>query len=163
MKKRESPARVFPFLVHQTEVMSLFDALQFRPPAFGACRRGWFIIRQFFRRYGFPVISERQGRITDIEGHPGTILARIDRRNLADRHRQLTGDTTETCMKLDQFIAHLQFVGCIRAEIQDDLTIADKFTGHLRASINLDCDVRRETVIAAPLPDGTQQVRLGRW
>jgi len=163
MKKGEIPLRNFPFLVHRPQAVSLFDALQPRTPSFWA--RGF---RRRLLRVSFGYASINEFAIcpifftVDFKRHSGTIFPRIDRGNAAHRNRQLSGDTAETRLKLDKIVPDQQLVGSSRAKIENDLAIPDKLAGHASPLININRDVRSKAVVAAPLPDGTQQVGLGR-
>ena len=97
----------------------------------------------------------------DFESHAGAVLARIDGRHLVDRHRQFAGDTAEAGLKFDQFVADLQLVGRVRPDVEDDLAVADELARHARPLIDLNGNVGREAVVAAPFVDGADQIGFG--
>lgn len=163
MKKGETPLWNIPFLVHQVRPASLFDALQPGTPCFWAW---WLWWRLLWLHNGFAGIDEFGiglifGTI-DLKGHSGTIFPGVNGRNTRDRHRQIAGNTAKTGLKIDEIVADQQFLGRIRAQIEYDLAVANKFTGYAGALIDFDRNVRGEAVVTAPLPNSTEQVGLGR-
>ena len=161
MKNGEIPIWNLPVLVHEMQPPSLFDALQLRPPSFWAWRLGWRVVGGIEGLRLDGITLARAGVTADLEGHAGAVFSRINGRNLLDRHRELAGYTAEARLEIDEIITDLQLVAGFRADIEDDLAIADEFARDSRARVDLDCDVGREAIVAAPFPDGAQQVRFG--
>lgn len=163
MTKGEIPLWNFPFLVRQPQPASLFDALQPGTPCFWAWRLG----RRLFGlhsssagidEFGCPFIL---GAI-NFKSHSSTVFTCVNCGNTLDRNRQVAGDTTKTGLEIDEVVSNQQFFGRIRPQIEHDLAVANKLARYAGAFIDLDRNMRCETVVAAPLPDGAEQVGLGR-
>src|SRR5690242_8558733 len=89
------------------------------------------------------------------------VLLREDTGHCADRHRNLPRRAVEACRELDQVIADLEVARSVGTDIEDDLAVAHVFHRHARGAVHYDRDVRRQTVVHAPFPDGADQVRCG--
>ena len=163
MKKEEIHRWNFPFLVHRPKQSSLFDALQPRTPSFWA----WWLRRWLLRfAYGLPGINKFRlaliFRPIDFKRHSGTVFPSVYRRNSRDRHRQIACNTAKTCLEIDKFVTDEQTLCGIRSQIEHDLTVANKLARHAGSLINVNRNVGSEAVVTAPLPDGTEQIGLGR-
>lgn len=163
MTKGEIHLWNFPFLVRQPQPASLFDALQPGTPCFWAWRLGR---RLFGLHCSFAGIDEFSSpfilRTVNLKSHSGSIFACVNCGNTLDRHRQVAGNTTKTGLEIDKIVSNQQFFGRIRPQIKHNLAIANKLARYAGTFIDLDRYVRSETVVTAPLPDGAEQVGLGR-
>jgi hypothetical protein len=163
MKKGEIPSWNFPFLVRQLHAVSLFDALQPGTPSFWA---RWLRWRLVGKRFNFAGVGEFRICLVfctvDLECHTGAIFPRINRGNTFDGYRQFSGHAAETGLKFNEVVPDQQFVGSTGAKIKNDLAISDELARHASSFININRNVGSEAVVAAPLPDGAQQIGLGR-
>ena len=98
-----------------------------------------------------------------LERHALPVLARIQGDHVRNGNHQRMRDTTKTGLKSDEIIRHLHLTGRIRRQVQHDLAIACVTRRNAGVLIHQGREVRRESLIDTPFPDGAQQVRLGRY
>ena len=92
------------------------------------------------------VFAARLGTIGNLclECHALAILARVDRNHVGNRNRQRLRHPAETRLKADQVVRHVELVGCIGRQVEDDLAIARVTRWHARVRIHDSGEIGRE-------------------
>ena len=157
------------------------DALERRAPAGRGLGRGLRAGRLGLRRRHVRVVCEREtrpargrwglprigtrGSASSIgrhrEGHALPVFTRINRDDVVDGHHDLARTAAETRLELDGFVAELQGTGGLEPDVQHDLVVLHVFHRHLHLGIDEYRQVRRESVVGAPVVQRTNEVRPG--
>ncbi len=93
------------------------------------------------------------------KSHALSIFSRINGHDPAHGHHDVSGHATKTGFELDEPIVQLQATGGIKADVQNNFTVAHIFARHLHAVIDRHGHIRRETVVRAPFVQSPNQVR----
>src|SRR5688572_21607829 len=94
-----------------------------------------------------------------LEQHALPRLARVDAENRRDRDAHVLGDAAEARGELDPFVAQLEALGRLPADVQRDAAVAHEGTRHLgRGAAGVDNEVRRLVVRGHPLVHRAHQV-----
>jgi Flp pilus assembly protein TadD len=102
------------------------------------------------------------GRNRDRKRHALPVLARVDRDHVGNRNHQRMCHATEAPLEADVLVCHLQLAGRVRRQVKHDLAVAGVARRDAGVLIHQGGEVGRVALIHTPLPDRTQQVRLGR-
>ena len=76
-------------------------------------------------------------RFTDLKCHTMAGFPGINRRNIADRYRDIPCNTTESCLKFNPVIAQAQSVSSRQGHVQHNLPRFHIFKGHM--GVLIDC------------------------
>ena len=111
---------------------------------------------------GCPSVLCRCCCLFDFKTHASASLPGINGTHCTNRNKNIFSAAIESGLELNEIVTNHEPVGGKTADIQGDLSITHVCNWHTCHVVNLHHDVRRVTIVCAPLMQCTDQIWLGR-